>query len=261
VEPHQPLGLEALQHPVDAGTAPPDELGQDALAQMDDTVVGPAEEDEGDLGLEPAGQQLDQAGLGAGHSGRHRQRPSPGELRTPGQEPVEGEGVDRQDSAVLEGDGIERLRRTEEQRNVAHHVTRPEDLHHDRPAVEGAGQLDGAAADDVDPAWRLARPEEEPAGVVLVLPQLGGQLRDLLRGERREVGPPDTAEMAGDPDGLLPRSFRHIPLNQAHRREYSPFSGKRTRRNLCSGREPRPDFTAVSLRHQAGDIGPRNTSR
>ncbi len=141
-----------LQHPVDAGPPAADELGQDALAQPDDAlVIGPVEEHEGDLGLEAAGQELDEPGLGAGHAGRHRQHPPPGELRTPGQQPVQRHRIDGQNPAVLQGDGIERLLRPQEDGHVADDVTRPENLQYDRAAVEGAGQLDGAAADDVDP--------------------------------------------------------------------------------------------------------------
>src|SRR5581483_6269418 len=140
-------------------------------------------------------------------------------------------------------------------RNVAHHVTRPEDLHHDRPAVEGAGQLDCTAADDVNPAGRLARPEEEPAGVVLVLPEFGRQPGHVLRGERREVGPPDPTQMTGDPGGLLPRIFLHIQPNQPHCRKYSPGRALHNRRNLCSGDGVKSDFTAVTTRRRRGDIG------
>src|SRR5437660_627737 len=46
-DPYQPLGFEAFEHPVDAAAPAADELGEAPLAEVDDSLIGPADEDRG----------------------------------------------------------------------------------------------------------------------------------------------------------------------------------------------------------------------
>ena len=107
---HQGPVFEAFEDPVDAAPVPADQFGEVALAEVHDAVLGPADEDEGDLGFEVAGEKLDHPVPETRHPAGDGVQPPPGETGSLLQEAVEAERVDREDEAVFQGHGIPRTR-------------------------------------------------------------------------------------------------------------------------------------------------------
>jgi hypothetical protein len=206
-QPEQPLGFEAFQDLIDAGAPTTDEIGDDTLAEMNDTVLRLTDQNEGDLSFEAIGEKLDQTGLGAGQASRDRQHPPPGKAGSSFEQTMKGQRVNREDDAVLESDSVEGLCHPEEKRDVPHHVAGPKNLKNHLPAPEVAGQLDGAAADDVDTGGRLARPEQDGPSRVVVLAELRSEPGHVLWFEGCQIG---TAQAPGDPDVALNRQVSHV---------------------------------------------------
>ena len=120
---------------------------------------------------------------------------------------MEAQRVGREDQAVLQGHGVPGNLHAQEEGDVADHVAGPEDLEDDPPAAEIAGELDRAAADDVDARRCLSHPEHGRAGGVVVLAEQSGEFVDVVRLRRGQFG---GAQPFGDPLG--------VSVGQVHRR-------------------------------------------
>jgi len=68
--------------------------------------------------------------------------------------------VDRQDDRIGEGTGIEGESHAGDERDVAEHVARSQQLQRDLAAVHTAGQLDGALAHDEHPCGGVPHGED-----------------------------------------------------------------------------------------------------
>lgn len=129
---------------------------------------------------------------------------------------METHRIDREDSTVLEGHGIEGLGHSQEEGDVARHVAGPEDLEDDLAPPEIAGKLDRAAADDVDPAGSLPSPEQRCARGMILLVDESGEFGDVPQpegGHLDRVVDPERAQIPtqplGDPERVLNRRLVH----------------------------------------------------
>ena len=182
---------------------------------MHDAVLGPSDQHGGDLGLEAAGEDLHHPEPEVGDAGRDGMQPTPGEAGSLLQEPVKAEGVDREDEAVFQGDGVPGHRHPQEERDVAQDVPPAQDLDGDPATFERTGEFDRTAAHDVDAGRCLPHPEHGRPGWVVIFTEQGGERLDVVRPQRSQV---TGAQPLRDPRRMSTGSFHGAPLPPVHRK-------------------------------------------